>query len=147
MHLPQIWHIYKELRFSLCIQADENRLFFCNFFIRQQCIDGIFFCIELDEVSVLYKTDQSSFKCFRCDVSYNKTMGSSGESSVCDQCYIFPKPEPIKAEVGFSISGIPGAPFGPSFLMTTTFPSLIFLYSIPLMNSFSPSNTIAVPLK
>lgn len=34
----------------------------------------------------------------------------------------FPRPTPIIALVGVSISGIPGPPLGPSPLMTTTFP-------------------------
>src|SRR5690606_37240006 len=34
----------------------------------------------------------------------------------------FPKPAPIIAEVGFNISGIHGAPFGPTWRITTTSP-------------------------
>ena len=59
---------------------------------------------------------------------------------------LFPNPAPIKAEVGFNISGIPGPPFGPTYRMTTTSPTLIFLSSIPWINSFSPSNTLAGPV-
>ena len=36
---------------------------------------------------------------------------------------LFPKPAPMIAEVGFNISGIPGPPFGPHILITTTVPS------------------------
>ncbi len=57
----------------------------------------------------------------------------------------FPKPAPIIAEVGFNISGIPGAPTGPTFLMTTTSPGCIFLELIPSINACSPSNTLAGP--
>jgi hypothetical protein len=32
---------------------------------------------------------------------------------------LFPNPAPIMAEVGLSISGIPGPPLGPQYLMTT----------------------------
>ena len=33
-----------------------------------------------------------------------------------------PRPAPMMAEVGFSISGMPGPPCGPSYLITTTLP-------------------------
>ncbi|MNY49977.1 hypothetical protein D3C86_1854490 [compost metagenome] len=57
----------------------------------------------------------------------------------------FPNPAPIIAEVGFSISGIPGAPTGPSFLITTTSPFLTRPEEIPAIKSCSPSNTRAGP--
>ena len=56
-----------------------------------------------------------------------------------------PNPAPIIAEVGFNISGIPGAPTGPTFLMTTTSPDCIFFELIPSINACSPSNTLAGP--
>lgn len=36
--------------------------------------------------------------------------------------FTFPRPAPMIALVGVSISGIPGPPLGPSPLITTTFP-------------------------
>ena len=50
------------------------------------------------------------------------------------------------ADVGFNISGIPGPPFGPTYLITTTFPFFTFPSFIPLLASFSESNTIAFPV-
>ena len=49
------------------------------------------------------------------------------------------------AEVGFNISGIPGAPTGPTFLITTTSPFFIFPELIPSIKDCSPSNTRAGP--
>ncbi|MNI61926.1 hypothetical protein D3C73_1172180 [compost metagenome] len=57
-----------------------------------------------------------------------------------------PNPAPIINEVGLSISGIPGAPIGPSFLITTTSPGLILPEAIPATKSCSPSNTRAGPV-
>ena len=51
------------------------------------------------------------------------------------------------AEVGLSISGIPGPPFGPSYLITITSPLLIDLFFIALFASVSQLNTLAFPLK
>ena len=51
------------------------------------------------------------------------------------------------AEVGFSISGIPGAPLGPTLRITTTSPCLTRPLKIPSINSNSPSNTLAGPSK
>ena len=56
-----------------------------------------------------------------------------------------PKPAPIIAEVGFNISGIPGAPMGPTFFITTTSPAFIFFELMPSINACSPSNTRAGP--
>ena len=57
-----------------------------------------------------------------------------------------PSPLPTMRLVGESISGIPGAPFGPSFLMTTTSPATIFPDVMASAASFSPSKTLAVPV-
>ena len=59
----------------------------------------------------------------------------------------FPNPEPIIAEVGFSISGMPGPPFGPSYLITTTSPFTISPFLIASLANFSESKTLAVPSK
>ena len=50
-----------------------------------------------------------------------------------------PKPAPIMADVGLSISDIPGPPFGPQYLMTTTFPGFTSPACTPVItsNSFS----------
>ena len=58
-----------------------------------------------------------------------------------------PKPAPIMAEVGFSISGIPGPPLGPQYRMTTTSPGFIIPFSRPGITSNSLSKTTAVPSK
>ena len=58
----------------------------------------------------------------------------------------FPRPAPINADVGFSISGIPGAPTGPIFLMTATSPACKRPVSIPSMKCCSPLKTRAVPV-
>ncbi|ELU38948.1 hypothetical protein AG1IA_07015 [Rhizoctonia solani AG-1 IA] len=60
-----------------------------------------------------------------------------------------PSPAPMIRLVGLSISGIPGPPFGPRYLKTTTVfsPFLIDLVSIACTNSASLSNTRAFPLK
>ena len=51
------------------------------------------------------------------------------------------------ADVGFSISLMPGPPFGPSYLITTTSPAFIDLDRIALTPSSSESNTRALPSK
>ncbi len=58
-----------------------------------------------------------------------------------------PRPAPIIAAVGFNISGIPGPPFGPSYLMTTTLPWTTFPCLIPSLASNSELNTRALPRK
>ena len=50
------------------------------------------------------------------------------------------------AAVGFNISGMPGPPFGPSYLITITSPVFTFPSPIPLLASYSESKTIADPL-
>jgi len=56
-----------------------------------------------------------------------------------------PSPIPAIADVGLSISLIPGPPFGPSYLMTTTSPSTILPPLIAAIASSSESNTLAGP--
>ena len=55
-------------------------------------------------------------------------------------------PIPQIAEVGDNISLIPGPPFGPSYLITTTSPSTILFPNIASIASSSESNTLAGPL-
>jgi len=52
---------------------------------------------------------------------------------------------PAIADVGLSISLIPGPPFGPSYLITTTSPGTILPPLIAAMASSSQSNTLAGP--
>ena len=59
---------------------------------------------------------------------------------------LLPKPAPIKAPVGFNISGMPGAPLGPTCLITTTSPAFIRPELMPAISSNSPSNTRAGPV-
>ena len=58
-----------------------------------------------------------------------------------------PKPCPIIADVGFNISLMPGPPFGPSYLITTTSPGFIDLANIASTPSSSELNTLAIPSK
>ena len=57
-----------------------------------------------------------------------------------------PSPCPIIAEVGLSISLIPGPPFGPSNRITTTSPSEIFFSRIAVIPSSSELKTFAFPV-
>ena len=50
-----------------------------------------------------------------------------------------PRPIPWMMDVGESISGIPGAPLGPSYLMTTTSPAFTSPALIDSMASASES--------
>ena len=56
-----------------------------------------------------------------------------------------PSPIPAIADVGLSISLIPGPPFGPSYLITTTSPATILPPLIAAIASSSQSNTLAGP--
>ena len=56
-----------------------------------------------------------------------------------------PSPIPAIADVGLSISLIPGPPFGPSYLITTTSPATILPPLIASIASSSQSNTLAGP--
>ena len=56
-----------------------------------------------------------------------------------------PSPIPAIADVGLSISLIPGPPFGPSYLITTTSPATILPDLIAVIASSSQSNTLAGP--
>ena len=56
-----------------------------------------------------------------------------------------PSPIPAIADVGLSISLIPGPPLGPSYLITTTSPSTILPPRIAAIASSSQSNTLAGP--
>ena len=56
-----------------------------------------------------------------------------------------PSPIPAIADVGLSISLIPGPPLGPSYLITTTSPATIFPPLIAAIASSSLSNTLAGP--
>ena len=58
-----------------------------------------------------------------------------------------PSPIPMIAEVGESISRIPGPPFGPSYRMTTIIPGLILPAMIAAMAVSSEPNTLAFPRK
>ena len=57
-----------------------------------------------------------------------------------------PRPAPFIAAVICNISLIPGPPFGPSFLITTTSPFLILLLKRASNASCSLSKTFAGPL-
>ena len=54
-------------------------------------------------------------------------------------------PIPDIADVGESISLIPGPPFGPSYLITITSPATILLLNIASTASSSELNTLAGP--
>ena len=54
-------------------------------------------------------------------------------------------PIPATADVGDSISFIPGPPFGPSYLITITSPLFIFLPKIAFTASSSELKTLAGP--
>ena len=56
-----------------------------------------------------------------------------------------PSPIPAIADVGLSISLMPGPPLGPSYLITTTSPGTIFPPFIAAIASSSQSNTLAGP--
>ena len=56
-----------------------------------------------------------------------------------------PNPAPIIAPVTANISCIPGPPFGPSYLIITTSPSITFPDVIALNASLSPLYTFAGP--
>ncbi len=56
-----------------------------------------------------------------------------------------PRPIPAIADVGLSISLIPGPPLGPSYLITTTSPGTILPPLIAAIASSSQSNTLAGP--
>ena len=56
-----------------------------------------------------------------------------------------PSPIPAIAEVGLSISLIPGPPLGPSYLITTTSPGTILPPLISSIASSSDSKTLAGP--
>mmetsp|Transcript_58075 Transcript_58075/g.131592 ORF Transcript_58075/g.131592 Transcript_58075/m.131592 type:complete len:319 (-) Transcript_58075:690-1646(-) len=58
-----------------------------------------------------------------------------------------PRPAPMMALVGVSISGRPGPPLGPSYRMMTTCPHSISLFSSPRIMASSLSYTLATPLK
>ena len=64
-------------------------------------------------------------------MSYYKTMCPTENLPSVTNATCLPKPFPIIAELGFNISGIPGPPFGPQFLITTTFPFLTYPDFIP----------------
>mmetsp|Transcript_20682 Transcript_20682/g.48643 ORF Transcript_20682/g.48643 Transcript_20682/m.48643 type:complete len:315 (-) Transcript_20682:1451-2395(-) len=59
----------------------------------------------------------------------------------------FPRPAPMMALVGVSISGRPGPPVGPSYRIMTTSPFLISLFLRPSIIRGSLSYTRAVPVK
>src|SRR5579863_8960142 len=56
-----------------------------------------------------------------------------------------PRPFPLRNDVGYSISCMPGPPRGPSYLMTTTSPALTRPASIPSTASSCDSKTRAGP--
>ena len=58
----------------------------------------------------------------------------------------FPRPCPTSAAVVPSISLIPGPPFGPSYLITTTSPSSISPFETASNAISSLSNTLAIPV-
>ena len=57
-----------------------------------------------------------------------------------------PKPRPTIEEVGANISGIPGPPLGPSYLMTTTWPARTVRLSIASTASSCELKQIAFPV-
>ena len=58
---------------------------------------------------------------------------------------VFPNPLPTNKEVGASISLIPGPPFGPSYRIIITSPSLILSVSNADIASSSQSKHFATP--
>ena len=70
--------------------------------------------IDTDEIAFLNERDRTAFCCLRADMTDGCTAGCAGKTAICDQATEEPSPIPAMAEVGFSISRIPGPPFGPS---------------------------------
>ena len=76
-----------------------------------------------------------------------KTMSSPENLPSVIKATSLPNPAPTIADVGFNISGIPGPPFGPSYLITITSPFFIDPLLIALLASISELKTLAEPLK
>ena len=74
-------------------------------------------------------------------MTHHKTMCAPAETSIGDQGDDFPNPAPIMAEVGFSISGMPGAPFGPTYRDDDYIAGFYLAGLMPAINFCSPSKT------
>ena len=75
----------------------------------------------------------------------NTSCGTGKRPSVINATSL-PKPRPTIEEVGANISGIPGPPFGPSYLMTTTWPARTVRLSIASTASSCELKQIAFPV-
>ncbi|VTQ04872.1 Uncharacterised protein [Sphingobacterium daejeonense] len=96
-----------------------SRFAVSDFFVGYFQVDTVVDSVNLDDIIILYQSDQSSFVSFWSNMSYDEAMRSPEKRPSVIRATELPKPAPIINEVGFNISGIPGAPLGPSFLITT----------------------------
>ena len=118
---------------------------FLYFFLSTFRGDLVFLCINADDVAVFHQCDQSAFvgrlwyalPPKPCVPPLNRPSVISATD--------FPNPAPMMAPVGFSISGIPGAPSDRYGESPPTSPAFTLPEAMPSMKSFSPSNTLAVP--
>lgn len=67
-----------------------------------------------DLISLPNESDGAAHLGFRCDMTDDKAVGTTGETTVSDQSHLFPSPFPTRIPVMESISGMPGPPLGPS---------------------------------
>lgn len=82
--------------------------------IRKLYVQGALGDIDFNDIAVLKQSDFAALGSLGRDMSDCRAAGSAGEAAVRDEGYSAPRPRPTMAEVGFSISRIPGPPLGPS---------------------------------
>ena len=70
--------------------------------------------IDVDDVAVFQEPDRPADGGLGADVADRCAGGAAGESAVGDQGTLSPRPTPLIAVVGASISCMPGPPLGPS---------------------------------
>ena len=86
----------------------------CQLFVRYDNLQLVLRNIDTDQITFLNECDRTALCCLRAYMTDGRTAGCAGKTAVRDQGYGEPSPIPAMAEVGFSISRIPGPPFGPS---------------------------------
>ena len=70
--------------------------------------------INVDDIALLDQADGAAGSGFGADVADGRAAGCAGEAAVGDEGHVLSSFIPASAEVGFSISRIPGPPLGPS---------------------------------
>ena len=99
---------------DLRLMRYECRTALCKFLLGNLCVDSVVRDIDLDDVALFQQSDFAALCSFRTNMSDEAPRDAPEKRPSVISATSLSSFMPASAEVGFSISRMPGPPFGPS---------------------------------